>query len=135
MTTTPSAATPSQAARPPRLQVFCKYLCLLIFAATVLGVAAVAQDGGQAAAAHPGAVVVTADNITSFGDLSMKGVLGWQVLTMAQRALDAFGRLVTAAERVASEGVKVEDVRVHAGAVGDLADAVRTAAHRNTPTA
>lgn len=118
--------TPAQA----RAQVFCRYLVLAIVAFTVLGVFAVAgaQDGST-----PVHAAVTTGDVTSLGDIGVKGILGWQALLTLQRGLDAFGRLVTAVERVVSEGVKVEDVRAHAGAVVDLADAVRGAAHAHRP--
>lgn len=123
--------TPAQA----RAQVACRYLVLAIVVFTVLGMVAVAgaQDGTTpAAAAH----ALTSEDIASAGDIGVKGILGWQALLTLQRGLDAFGRLVTAVERVVAEGVKVEDVRTHAGAVVDLADAVRGATanvHRVPP--
>ena len=127
MTPVPTTA-PTAAARTARAQAACKYLVLAIFLVTVLGVFAVAgaQDGAAPAATH----AVTTGDITAFGDMGVKGVLGWQALLTAQRGLDAFGRLVTAVERIVSEGVKVEDVRTHASAVVDLADAVRST-HRD----
>lgn len=125
---TPVPTTPPTAAKVSRLQALCKYLVLAIFLATVLGVFAVAgaQDGAAPAAAH----AVTTGDMTSLGDIGVKGVLGWQALLAMQRGLDAFGRFVTAVERIVAEGVKVEDVRTHASAVVDLADAVRST-HRD----
>ena len=122
MTLTPAAPT---SAKVSRAQALCKYLVLAIFLVTVLGVFAVAgaQDGSA-----PVHAAVTTGDVTSLGDIGVKGVLGWQALLAMQRGLDAFGRFVTAVERIVSEGVKVEDVRTHASAVVDLADAVR--AHR-----
>lgn len=115
--------TPAQA----RAQAACRYLVLAIVVFTVLGVFAVAGAQDGAAPAH--AAVLTTGDVTSLGDMGVKGILGWQALLTLQRGLDAFGRLVTAVERVVAEGVKVEDVRTHAGAVVDLANAVRGAAH------
>lgn len=120
--------TPAQA----RAQAACKYLVLAVVAFTIMGVLAVAgaQDGTVAPA--PG-VVLRPDDITNLGGLGVTGLVGWQAVMLAQRFVDTFGRAVMAVERIVAEGVRVDDVRTHASAVVDLADAVRGSTHRAGP--
>lgn len=120
--------TPTQA----RLQAACKYLVLAVVVFTVVGVLAVAGAQDGVAAPAPG-VTLRPDDITNLGGLGVTGLVGWQAVMLAQRFVDTFGRAVTAVERIVSEGVRVDDVRTHASAVVDLADAVRGSAHRTPP--
>ena len=81
-------------------------------------VTAIAQDGG-------GGAPVKTDDVTHIVGLGAQGFFGYQAVLLANRFVDTFARGVAGLERVLSDGIKVDDVRTHAAAVVDLAEAVR----------